>query len=135
MDLLPTLTVLAGADIPTDRVIDGKDISNLLKDPTGQTPHDYFYYYSIKSEKLCAVRDAQGYKLHMWRDSEGRNEDPPYEVRELYLLPEDMGEKNNSYEQQPEIVGRLREAADKFDRELTEKTRPLGQVHRDTRSE
>jgi len=128
MDLLPTLAVLAEADIPTDRVIDGKNISKLLKDPTGRTPHDYFYYYSIKSEKLCAVRDAQGYKLHMWRDSEGRNDDPPYEVRELYLLPNDMGEHNNIYEQKPEIVARLREVANDFDRELAENTRPLGEI-------
>ena len=54
IDLLPTLGFLAGADIPSDRVIDGKNIANLMKDPKGSTPHDYFYYYSAKSKKLCA---------------------------------------------------------------------------------
>ena len=128
IDLLPTLAVLSGSDIPADRVIDGKDVTNLMKDPTGSTPHDYFFYYSIKSEKLCAVRDARGYKLHMWRDAKGYNQEPPKEVNELYYLPDDIAEKTNLYEQKPEIVSRLREAADKFDRELTEKARPVGQA-------
>ena len=49
-------------------------------------------------------------------------------MRELYLLPHDMGENNNIYEQKPEIVARLSESADDFDRELAENCRPLGQI-------
>ncbi len=33
IDILPTIAALTGAQVPKDRVIDGKDISNLLLKP------------------------------------------------------------------------------------------------------
>jgi arylsulfatase A-like enzyme len=128
LDLLPTFAGLADTDIPGDRVIDGKDISNLLKDPPSPSPHDYFYYYSNKSDKVNAIRDAQGYKLHMWRDPEGYVETQPYEVKELYYLPDDIDENDNLYEKRLEVVNRLKAAAAAFDADLVKNSRPVGQV-------
>jgi arylsulfatase A-like enzyme len=53
MDLLPTFAKLAGAEVPEDRKLDGKDIMpNLLgKD---KSPYEYFFYYS--QNDLMAVR-------------------------------------------------------------------------------
>ena len=129
IDLLPTFADLAGAETPKDRVIDGKDIINLLKDPSSHSPHDYFYYYSNKSSKLNAIRDAGGFKLHMWRDPEGYKPGDPYEVKELYYLPDDIGEKDNLYEKRPGVVKRLRTAASAFDEELIKHSRPVGRAH------
>ncbi|EMI18216.1 arylsulfatase A, partial [Rhodopirellula maiorica SM1] len=45
MDLLPTLTKLAGGDVPSDRMIDGKDIWPLLSGtPDAKSPHEAIYY-------------------------------------------------------------------------------------------
>ena len=128
LDLLPTIAHLVGAEMPADRVVDGKDISNLLNDPGSNSPHDYFYYFSIRSEKLNAIRDAEGYKLHLWRDPEGYENTAPYEVKELYFLPDDVDESDNIYTERPDVVKRLSAAASSFDAELAKNSRPVGKA-------
>lgn len=128
LDLLPTFSNLTGAEMPPDRVIDGRNIAPLLKNPSSPSPHDYFYYYSNKAKNLNAVRDAQGFKLHLWRDPEGYGEGDPYEVKELYYLPDDIDETDNLYEKKPEVVNRLKSAASAFDTDLTANSRPVGKV-------
>ncbi|SMP58739.1 Arylsulfatase A [Neorhodopirellula lusitana] len=55
MDLLPTFANLAGGQTPTDRVIDGHDISKLLHGTTGQTsPTEAYFFY--RRTRLEAVR-------------------------------------------------------------------------------
>ncbi|XP_076469787.1 N-acetylgalactosamine-6-sulfatase-like [Babylonia areolata] len=61
MDLYTTLTVLAGGSIPTDRVVDGIDLSHtLFKQATVDRP--LFYY---RGNTMMAVR-WQLYKAHFW---------------------------------------------------------------------
>ena len=92
------------------------------------TSHEYFYYYSIQSGKLNAIRDAQGFKLHLWRDVQGFGGGNPYEVNELYYLPDDINENDNIYTKRTEVVKRLRDAALMFDVELINNSRPAGHV-------
>lgn len=54
IDWFPTCLALAGVDLPTDRIIDGKDITGLLTGTDTQTPHDSFYFYHNRS--LEAIR-------------------------------------------------------------------------------
>ena len=57
MDLYPTFAGLAGAAMPDDRTIDGKDIAPLLLGAVGaKTPHDRFFYQ--QGGKLAAVRSG-----------------------------------------------------------------------------
>ncbi len=56
MDLLPTFAKLAGAEIPKDRVIDGKDIWPTLTGEAG-TPHETFFYH--RGNQLQAVRSGK----------------------------------------------------------------------------
>ncbi len=128
LDILPTIVKLAGAEIPGDRVIDGKDISGLLEDPASGSPHDYFFYFSIKTGKLNAIRDAGGYKLHFWRDPRGYVDNTPFEVKELYYLPDDIDENENLYTAKPEVVKRLKAAAAQFEVDVVENARPVGRV-------
>ncbi len=128
MDLLPTIAGLAGAELPGDRVIDGMDITELIKDPSSKTPHDYFYYYSSVSGNLNAVRNAAGFKLHFWKDPEGYGNGVPYKVKELYYLPDDTDESNNIYEENPDMVKRLTYAAAVFDTDLVKNSRPVATV-------
>ena len=97
MDLLPTFAKLAGADAPSDRIIDGKDIRPLMfggEDAT--SPHDAFFYYF--KDNIDAVRSGK-WKLHIRKGDE--------EVRELYNLETDIGETTNLYDQYPEVVKEL----------------------------
>ena len=97
MDFLPTFAGLAGAEAPSDRAIDGKDIQPLMFGESGAvSPHRAFFYYS--GENIEAVRSGK-WKLHIRK----RNA----EIRELYDLDADIGETNNLYDRRSEIVKAL----------------------------
>jgi arylsulfatase A len=99
IDILPTLVKLAGGQSPADRKIDGGDIWPLLAgEPDAKSPHDEFYYY--RGLKLEAVRSG-AWKLHLAKG-------------ELYNLDSDIGESNNVAAANPEVVARLRGAADQM---------------------
>ena len=103
MDFLPTLAGLAGADVPDDRILDGKDIAPLLNDPQGaMSPHEAFFYY--QTDCLNAVRAGE-WKLHVSRPT-GYGE-PPEAVLELYNLKQDIAESNNLAADRPDIVAQL----------------------------
>ena len=97
MDLFPTLLNIAGATIPDDRPIDGKDMMPLILDNT-PSQHDYFYYF--RTNRLEAVRDAD-WKLNVKPVSS----ETPEAL--LFNLHEDPYERFNVAEQHPEIVDRL----------------------------
>ncbi len=93
MDLLPTFAQLGGGKVPTDRVIDGKDIAPLLlAEPGAKSPHETFFYYS--RNQLRAVRSGK------WKLFKGNGA--------LYNLADDMGERKNVARQHPDVVQRLR---------------------------
>lgn len=107
MDLYPTLAALAGAAIPQDRIIDGKDIRPLLFDEAGATsPRDAFFYYLM--ENLMAVRSGK-WKLHVGRiDFDDRTFERTFKaVAELYDLEADIGETTNRYDEEPKVVAAL----------------------------
>ena len=94
MDLYPTIAGVVGADLPEDRVIDGKDIWPILSGQKGaKSPHDAFYYYYMT--QLHAVR-AGKWKLHLSLEQKlvrpGRRR--PSKVA-LYDLENDPHERQN----------------------------------------
>ncbi|NQU09624.1 sulfatase-like hydrolase/transferase, partial [bacterium] len=94
LEFLPTLAALAGAHAPNDRIIDGRDISGLLREPaTAPPPREEFFYYW--QNQLDAVR-AGPWKLHVRKTDQ--------EIRELYDLTTDPGETTNVYDQQADVV-------------------------------
>ena len=58
IDLLPTFAKLTGAKVPSDRVIDGQDISALLMASGAKSPHDvlYYEYEGVRKGKWKLVR-------------------------------------------------------------------------------
>jgi arylsulfatase A-like enzyme len=122
-DLFPTFAKLAGATVPNDRVIDGKDIWPLLIG--GKTPHEVFYYYW--AQHLQAVRWGK-WKLHLPHSyphpepvgKEGR----PGTVRNkqigaaLFDLEQDPGEMNDLYAQQSSVVNLIERLAEKAREDL-----------------
>lgn len=114
MDLLPTFAKLAGAGIPKDRVIDGKDIWPTLTGEAG-TPHEAFFYH--RGNQLQAVRSGK-WKLHT---NKGR-------PSQLYDLESDIGEKNNVIESNPEVVRILNGHLDEFAEDVANNNRPAAFV-------
>ena len=113
MDLLPTFANLIGAEIPNDRIIDGKDILPVLLEGA-DSPHEYFFYSHWGT--LEAVR-WNDWKLRIVKGEEA-----------LYNLKTDIGEKINLKEEHPEIVAQLKKAMQEFDAEVTKNARPVGHV-------
>ena len=129
MDLLPTFIAMADAELPSDRTLDGRDISALMLGEDGaKSPHEAFYYY--RETHLDAVRSGP-WKLVFPRP--GRNESgwllskggafvgellEPVEELALYNLVDDIGETKNVATDHPEVVARLEALADKAREEL-----------------
>jgi len=127
LDLLPTIAALAGGTAPSDRVIDGKDIRPLLEGrPGAKTPHEAFYYYW--GNELQAVRCGK-WKLHFphgYRTLEaggGKGGKPSkYSQKRIELslfdLEADPGEAADVAAKNPEVVERLKAAAERAREDL-----------------
>lgn len=109
MDFLPTAAAVTGARLPQDRVLDGIDLSPVLKgQASADTEVRVFYYYN--GLNLQAVREGR-WKLHLprrsemlvWWESGLRELEEPL----LFDLVEDPGEARDVAAQHPEIVNRL----------------------------
>lgn len=115
MDWLPTLSLIAGAKIPENRIIDGKNIWPLISgDRNAKTPHDVFYYYH--RDRLQAVRDGT-WKLSL-PPFETIKDLPGNEKLKLYDLSRNIKEEYDLSEQCPEVVNRLLQHAENIINEL-----------------
>ncbi|MGJ8743548.1 sulfatase family protein [Polaribacter sp.] len=137
MDLLPTIATLAGAEIPKDRVIDGKNITAILEQGKGKSPHKFAYYYN--GANLQAVRKGK-WKLHLPRTLE----DQPFWSKKmmgkpfggknlknisckglevltrplLFNLDTDMGELTDISKKHPDVVKELLLESERIKKEL-----------------
>ena len=62
IDIFPTFAKLAGAPLPGDRTIDGRDILPLMTDPGARSPHEAIF--AMSGGRLHIVR-AGKWKLHV----------------------------------------------------------------------
>ena len=125
MDLLPTLTRLAGGEPPRDRILDGHDIRPLLfAEPSAVSPYEAFYYYD--RDQLHAVRQGP-WKLFVPLDSFRRHphfgDERPVEPL-LFNLVGDVGSSRNVAPEHPEIVERLMVLAEQARVDLGDRGRP-----------
>jgi arylsulfatase A len=105
IDLLPTLARLAGGQVPTDRVIDGRDIWPLWTNANAATPHERLLFFSNAS--IAAVRTldwrlvVRAYYLTF---------DAPldrFNYRLLFNMKTDRAETTSLWDRLPEIGARL----------------------------
>jgi arylsulfatase A-like enzyme len=102
-DFYTTFAKVGGAEIPKDRIIDGKDITPLMfGEKDAKSPHDAFYYY--QNLRLGAVRSGK-WKLMFG----GPNQSKPA----LYDLDADIAETSDVLAAHPDEVKRLQALADK----------------------
>jgi arylsulfatase A-like enzyme len=125
IDILPTLAKLTGAALPANK-IDGKDMSALLLEENGKSPHEALYFWWDR--ELQAVRSGQ-WKLHFphsyrtLKDKPGADGKPGESVQakielSLFDLSQDIGEKVNVAQKHPEVVKRLQALAEEARKEL-----------------
>lgn len=117
IDVLPTFAALAGGGVPTDRTIDGRDISGVLLGTDEAGPHDEFPHF--RGLTLKAVRQGR-WKLHL--ESGG-----------LYDLEADLGETTDVAAAHPDVMARLETLVATIDADLGRDglgpgCRPLGRV-------
>ena len=103
IDFMPTFANLAGFDVPTDRVIDGVDQTELLLGKSDTGARDTFFY-------IHAVRKGKWKYLQaehcMYEFARETDREP---AEELYDLEADLGENTNVAAKYPDIVAELRQ--------------------------
>ncbi len=109
MDLLPTFCALAGIKAPSDRVLDGYDLSAPLLGK-GKSLRQIMPYW--RGSKLYALRHG-AFKAHFITQSEyGGEPAVTHPVPELYNLDHDPSEKWNVATKYPEVIAEMRRLAE-----------------------
>jgi len=138
IDLLPTFVALAGGTVPEQPVIDGRDMSGLIRGTSSVSPREAHYYFL--GYALQAVRQGP-WKLAVAPQSENKIKakgkkkavaDAQDSAPRLYNLDQDIGEQTDLAAQHPDIVARLTALAQKMEAEIGGKApsarRPAGHV-------
>jgi arylsulfatase len=127
IDLYPTLASICGLRLP-DQIIDGVNITELLKGRTDVNPRRYFYYYYDENSLKAVRRD--NWKLVLPHPSLSYEKDVPGKdgisgktISEmfpmgLYDLRQDPGERYDLQQSYPEIVAELQQVAEKAREDL-----------------
>ena len=125
MDLLPTLAAWAGAELPADRRIDGRNAAPVILGEEGaRSPHEVFYYY--ERDQLQAVRSGP-WKLFLALESFDRH--PHLEKGAaprplLFHVVDDIGCERDVAAENPAIVARLEALAEEARKDLGDRGRP-----------
>lgn len=126
IDMLPTFAALSGATLDPKRIIDGRDVTSLLREASPAAVRDVQLYYSGGAGSLVAIRQGD-WKLFLKMENEKKSkttESGPV----LYNLRTDVGETTNVAAAHLDIVARLQKEAHTRDAEITAHKRPAGRV-------
>jgi len=109
MDLFPTIAYYCNGKVPTDRIIDGKNIAPIAEGiPGAKSQTEVVYYY--QRQQLQAVRWGN-WKYHLPLKDKIVNVNSaqiePFPQAELYDLKNDISESKNLVSQHPEIVAQM----------------------------
>lgn len=113
-DLFPMCLKLAGAALPKDRIIDGKDILPVLKGES-PSPHDTFYYYDTRTPVAVRYRQWKYVRHHLtdiaayWPLKQG-----PF----LFNLDTDPNESYSLVDTEPDTATKLSSMLETFDAEM-----------------
>ncbi len=111
MDWFPTFANIVGAEIPTDRIIDGRDLSSVLFENGIREESGFLYYF---------LEDQRGYQLGDWKvkrpyvgfeGSRGMKAVAAHDTL-LFNLKNDPGETINLAKEHPEKLAQMMRAMD-----------------------
>jgi len=115
LDLLPTVCALTGARVPSGRVLDGFDLSAVLRG-RGPGPRQDVYYY--RESTLYALRHGR-YKAHFFTRSEyGSDPEVAHDPPLLYDLDQDPGERYDVSSAHPDVAAALRRLGAEHERSI-----------------
>ena len=122
IDVLPTIATLTGKPLPTQKKIDGIDVSKLWTGQINESPRNEFMHYTSQGN-LEGIRQGD-WKLLVKKPRQRRNQKNPAVGKAqtqtmLFDLSKDVGEQNNVAAQNPEIVDRLQQRMKQIDDEIT----------------
>lgn len=140
IDLLPTLARLVGTGLPTDRVFDGRDISPLMFHPDGPAIRDTHLHFTGAGQ-LGAIRQgdwklllptpvaapAPGQAAPSGKAAAKQKAKAAPTAPQLFHLIDDPAETTDLASTHPDIVARLRTAADLHLQEINTHRRPAGE--------
>ncbi len=127
IDVFPTLLAAAGLTLPSDRIIDGKNLEGLICGREKTSPHEtlYFYHYEelegIRQGEWKYFRSINHYiwpqpvdkkSTFMGRIAKGNFADWP----NLYRLDMDASECYNQAAKYPDVCRRMESAMEKWER-------------------
>jgi arylsulfatase A len=116
LDVLPTFAALAGVadEVPTDRIMDGVNQTELFLGNCDQGSRKNFRYYD--GNELQAIRQGKWklrlpnlQKFRKWTELDQGTQDV-----ELYNLAADISEKNNVAKANPDLVKKMLATAEKW---------------------
>ncbi len=135
IDVLPTFAAIAGAELPKDRIIDGRDITSLMFDPDAKPVRDTHLYFGA-NQQLQAIRQGD-WKLFLNAPGEpgaagGPDAQKPNAKKDagpgLYNLATDLGETKDVAAAHPDVVAKLLKEATERAAEVEAHRRPPGRV-------
>jgi arylsulfatase A len=121
MDLFVTILKIAGAEIPSDRIIDGNDILSFLK---GEAPSPTKLFYYSRGNRIEAIRE-DNWKLRLSRHMRDGLEPNQPLTPELFDLKNDPSEYYNIADRHPDIVSHLKEKLIAFAKEINAKVEEM----------
>jgi arylsulfatase A len=119
MDLLPTIAALTKSELPSDRKIDGLDLSATV---TGDVPskRNEFIYYTANG-KTDGIRVGEWKLLLHVKSPTNKNIVEP----NLFHLTDDISESMNLAAEHPDKVAELKARLEELDAEITSNARPV----------
>ncbi|MEM0964886.1 MAG: sulfatase-like hydrolase/transferase [Verrucomicrobiota bacterium] len=130
IDMLPTFSALAGVELPTDRVLDGRNITPYLQGGEVSSPiHETFIVpgSTIRHNewKLLVARQKPGGGVRPGRGKQDRVAAP---AGSLFNLADDPGETTDLSKEYPEKVQELSKIMESFMAELESSQREIGSI-------
>ena len=123
IDVLPTIAAITGKPLPTDKKIDGLDVSGLWLGTIDESPRDEFVYYTSQGRLEGLRQNDWKLLVKQQRVPRNSNRQPgPPEIM-LFDLSKDVGEQNNLAERNPDLVAKLRERMEELDAEISKNKR------------
>ncbi len=117
MDLGGTIVVLANAEVPEEKPLDGVNLIPFLKGKNKSFPHDAIFLRQFDRNRF-AVRNGNEKIIIPWKGG----------APQLYDLSEDIGEKNDLAKDRPQRVKELDALRTKWNTQLIDPTF-LGLIH------
>ena len=114
-DMYATAAAAGSAQLPSDRVMDGVDLTPHITGIDTRTPHDYLFFSSGAAQ---AVRDAR-WKLMVSAPQGGQRKEWLFDLNA-------EGERKNLLAENPDVAARLRDALAKHKAEQAQSRWPWG---------